>query len=197
MEKDILKGESETMKKQEFQSAVERYKAEMLQTAARSRQPGNAVGTPVTLPEDPDAVINMPEASPERDPLQQFDSVADTFESFRQRNTKSGFLRVQIFAGPQTIPVPDANVLVTRDFIDGARRFASGKTDASGILDGIVLPAPDGSLAQQPGTTPPYALYDIQVSHPDYRTEIYKQVPIFEGIKSIQPVQFQSSQTGA
>lgn len=185
------------MENQEFQSTVERYKAELLQTAARSRETENIVGTPITLPSDPNAVVNLPEASPERDPLQQFEPVADTFESFRQRNTKTGFLRVQTFAGPQTIPVPDANVLVTRDFIDGARRFASGKTDQSGVLDGIVLPAPEGSLAQQPGTIPPYALYDIQVSHPDYRTEIYKQVPIFDGVKSIQPVQFQSSQTGA
>ena len=185
------------MEKQEFQAAVEHYKAALMQTAARSQQAENTVGTPIFLPDDPNAVINVPEASPQRDPLQQFEPVADTFESFRQRNTKSGFLRVQTFAGPQTIPVPDANVLVTRDFIDGARRFASGKTAQSGVLDGIVLPAPDGSLAQQPGTIPPYSLYDSQVSHPDYRTEIYKQVPIFDGVKSIQPVQFQSSQTGA
>lgn len=197
MEKDILKGAAENMEKEEFRSAVERYKAEMMRTAARSQQAANMIGTPITLPADPNAVINLPEASPERDPLQQFAPTADTHESFRERNTKSGFLRVQAFAGPQTIPVPDANVLVTRDFIDGARRFASGKTDQSGVLDGIVLPAPDGSLAQQPGTIPPYALYDIHVSHPDYRTEIYRQVPIFDGVKSIQPVQFQSSQTGA
>lgn len=185
------------MKPENFHTRVEKYKAELTRLAARSTQDGNRIGTPVTLPQDTDAQINPPEASPERDPLQTFEPAADTYESFRRRNTSAGWLRVQAFAGPQTIPVPNADVLVTRDFIDGVRRFASGKTDQSGILDGITLPAPDNVLAQEPGTIRPYALYDIRVSHPDYRTEIYRQVPVFPGVKSIQPVQFQSSQSGS
>ena len=36
----------------------------------------------------------------------------------------------------------------------------------------------------------PYALYDIRVSHPGCRTEIYRAVPVFPGVTSIQPVQF-------
>ena len=184
------------METEDFYSQVEKYKAELTQLAARSLQAENRIGTHITLPEDSNAVINLPEASAERDPLQSFDPVPDTYESFRRRNNSAGWLRVQAFAGPQTLPVSDADVLVTRDFVDGVRRFASGKTDRSGVLDGITLPAPDNTLAQNPGSVSPYALYDIRVSHPDYRTEIYKQVPIFPGIKSIQPVQFQSGQPG-
>ena len=75
------------------------------------------------------------------------------------------------------------------------RVLSSGTTDESGVLDGIVLPAPDAALAQTPTGEMPYALYDIRVSHPDYRTEIYKQVPIFPDVKSIQPVQFLSDHT--
>lgn len=185
------------MNPSDFQAAVERHKAEMLQLAARSKDPANTVGTPITLPENPDAIINLPEEDVERDPLQSFYPEVDTFEAFRRLNPKSGFLRVQAFAGQQTIPVPGASVLVTKDFTDGARRFASGLTDVSGVLDGIVLPAPDSALAQSPTGKMPFALYDIRVSHPDYRTEIYSQVPIFADVKSIQPVQFQSSHTGS
>ncbi len=183
------------MRTENFHSRVEQYKAELTRLAARSAN--SRVGTRITLPEDRDAVVNPPEATPGRDPLQAFEPTADTFESFRERNTSAGWLRVQAFTGPQTIPVANADVLVTRDFIDGVRRFASGKTDQSGVLDGITLPAPDNVLAQEPGTTQPYELYDIRVSHPDYRTEIYRQVPVFPGIKSIQPVRFQSSQNGS
>lgn len=191
-----MQKEARALNPTEFQAAVERHKAALMRTAARSTQPENAVGTPITLPADPDAVINLPEVGPGREPLQDFPLENETYAAFRAYNTQSGFLRVQAFAGPQTIPVAGAQVLVTRDFTDGTRRFASGQTDQSGVLDGIVLPAPDGELAQTPGNTVPYALYDIRVSHPDYRTEIYKQVPIFESVKSIQPVQFQSSHTG-
>lgn len=183
------------MRTENFHSRVEKYKAELTQMASRSTS--SRVGTRITLPSDRDAVVNPPEATPDRDPLQTFDPVPDTFESFRKRNTNAGWLRVQAFTGPQTIPVPNADVLVTRDFIDGARRFASGKTDQSGVLDGITLPAPDNVLAQAPGSVQPFELYDIRVSHPDYRTEIYRQVPVFPGIKSIQPVRFQFSQNGS
>lgn len=178
-----------------FQAAVERHKAEMMQLAARSGQPGNAIGTPVTLPDDADAVVNLPEAGAGRDPLQTFPPEQNTYDVFRQINQKTGFLRIQAFAGQQTVPVKGASVLVTHDFTDGPRRFASGTTDESGVLDGIVLPAPDAALAQTPTGEMPYALYDIRVSHPDYRTEIYKQVPIFPDVKSIQPVQFLSDHT--
>ena len=183
------------MNPSQLQSTIERHKAEMMQLAARSGQPGNAVGTPIALPDDTDAIVNLPEAGTGRDPLQVFTPEQNTFAVFQQLNPKTGFLRVQAFAGQQTIPVKGASVLVTHDFTDGARRFASGTTDESGVLDGIVLPAPDTALAQTPTGVMPYALYDIRVSHPDYRTEIYKQVPIFPGVKSIQPVQFQSDHT--
>ena len=194
--KEDMQKEASQLNRTEFQAAVEQHKAAMMRTAARSTQPENAVGTPITLPADDDAVINPPEIDPTRQPLQDFPVQNETYAAFRGYNTQSGFLRVQAFAGPQTIPVQGAQVLVTRDFTDGTRRFAAGQTDESGVLDGIVLPAPPGALAQNPGGTVPYALYDIRVSHPDYRTEIYKQVPVFEGVKSIQPVRFLSSHTG-
>lgn len=183
------------MKSAEFQAEVERHKAEMLQLAARSQDPANTIGTPITLEEDPNAIINPPEETLEQDQLQKFNPEAETFKEFQVLNTKSGILRVQAYAGQRTIPVIGADVLVTKTFTDGILRFASGRTDESGVLDSIVLPAPDSSFAQSPTGTMPYALYDIRVSHPDYRTEIYRQVPIFDGVKSIQPVQFQAGHT--
>ena len=176
---------------------VERYKAILLQMASRSTRPENAVGTPVTLPPADTADIHLPEAGPGRDPLQNIPAKSGTYAAFMRQNQSAGFLRIQAFAGPQTVPVSGAQVLVTHEFSDGTRRFAAGQTDESGILDGITLPAPNGALAQNPGTVQPYALYDIRVSHPDYRTEIYRQVPVFDGVKSIQPVRFLSSHTGS
>ena len=109
---------------------------------------------------------------------------------FQQLNSKSGTLRVQAYAGQRTFPVPGASVLVTHDFADGTRRFSAGVTDESGVFGDILLPAPNNALAQSPTGKMPYALYDIRVSHPGYRTEIYRAVPVFPGVTSIQPVQF-------
>lgn len=72
----------------------------------------------------------------------------------------------------------------------GAGRFSAGVTDESGVFGDILLPAPNNALAQSPTGEMPYALYDIRVSHPGCRTEIYRAVPVFPGVTSIQPVQF-------
>ena len=134
------------MDKQAFQAAVERYAAQLMEAARRSRFP---------LEQTPDAPqpdlldeveINPPEAGEGQDPLQPVEEPSETYEQFLQHNR--------------------------------------------GVLDGIQLPAPDPALSESPTGTPPYATYDIRVSHPGYRTEIYLEAPVFPGIKSIQPVRF-------
>lgn len=134
-------------------------------------------------------IENPPEGGAGRDPLQDLSPEACTFEVFQQLNSKTGTLRVQAYAGQRTFPVPGASVLVTHDFADGTRRFSAGVTDESGVFGDILLPAPNNALAQSPTGEMPYALYDIRVSHPGCRTEIYRAVPVFPGVTSIQPVQ--------
>lgn len=157
--------------------------------SAPSPQPAAPAVPPPPLPPD-EPEINPPEADPQDDPLQPIAPEADTYENFLRENTKTGILRVQAYAGRQAVPVPGAQVTVSRTFSDGTKEFASGVTDENGIFDNIVLPAPDKALAEAPTGEAPYATYDIRVTHPGYRTEVYQQVPIFDGIKSIQPVRF-------
>ena len=178
------------MDKQAFQAAVERYAAQLMEAARRSRFP---------LEQTPDAPqpdlldeveINPPEAGEGQDPLQPVEEPSETYEQFLQHNRQSGEMRIQAYAGRQARPVADADVVISRQFTDGRHVFFEGKTDESGVLDGIQLPAPDPALSESPAGTPPYATYDIRVSHPGYRTEIYLEAPVFPGIKSIQPVRF-------
>lgn len=135
-------------------------------------------------------VTNRPESGRGQDPLQEIHLETISYEEFLEKNPKTGTLRVQASIAQRTFPVPGAQVMVDKKFLEGNRVFATGVTDENGILDGIVLPAPDKSLSDSPTGKPPYALYDIHVTHPDFRKEVYSQVPVFDGIKSIQPVQF-------
>ena len=188
-----------------LQAMIERYKAEMMKAASRSAlppqesvQPAPPEPAPGPVPPPPRPATpppaapapQPPEANPQDDPLQPIAPEADTYENFLRENTKTGILRVQAYAGRQAVPVPGAQVTVSRTFSDGTKEFASGVTDENGIFDNIVLPAPDKALAEAPTGEAPYATYDIRVTHPGYRTEVYQQVPIFDGIKSIQPVRF-------
>ena len=74
----------------DFQAAVERHKADMLRMAAQSGQPENAVGTPITLPEDEDAIVFPPENGAGRGPLQTISPEQDTYDAFRAQNQETG-----------------------------------------------------------------------------------------------------------
>ena len=140
--------------------------------------------------EEMETEINPPESGPGQDPLQPVPVELESYEGFLLQNPKKGELRIQATAGGRAVPVAGAEVTVSKTFTDGSQVFATAVTDASGIVDGIELPAPDKSQSQSPSGDAPYSTYTVTVSHPGYHSEIYTQVPIFDGIKSIQPVHF-------
>lgn len=202
------------MNQQDLQQAIERYKREAMQTAARSplpleREPEESLPSaeaplppaeaplaseelplPLAEPEELPPDINPPESGPGEDPLQEISPVLVSSAEFREASPKSGVLCIQAAAAGSAIPVKGARVVVSKAFSDGVQIFADNVTDENGILDNIILPAPDKEIGEHPSRQPPYAYYDVQVSHPQYRTEVYQDVPIFDGIKSIQPVRF-------
>lgn len=134
--------------------------------------------------------INPPEAEYPGEPLHTVPVPMTSYYEFLEENPKSGSLRIKAYAAQRSIPISGAQVIISKEFSDGARELFRGITDANGILDNIILPAPDKSISEHPTAALPYADYDIFVSHPNYKTEIFSNVPIFDGIKSIQPVRF-------
>ena len=52
----------------------------------------------------------------------------------------------------------------------------------------VYLPAPPRAASQAPGGPPPYALYAVEVSLPGYYTNAYAEIPVFDGITSVQTV---------
>ena len=190
------------MDKQAFDAMVRQYAADMMDMAARSMLPPEPVPSPTEeatpqaeIPAQAEteagAEINPPESGPGLDPLQPAAPEPETYESFLADNPQIGELRIQASTGGRAVPIAGAEVTVSREFADGTKVFATGITDGSGILDGIRLPAPDKSRSQSPETgKPTFAAYNVTVSHPQFQTQVFTRVPVFEGIKSIQPVRF-------
>ena len=68
------------------------------------------------------------------------------------------------------------------------RVFYTVSTNENGIVDNLELPTIDRRLSQSPTGALSFATYNVKAFHPDFNTIEFRQVPIFDGIKSIQPI---------
>jgi hypothetical protein len=148
--------------------------------------PNNSDADASPLPEASVELINGDDSDLGKAPS----SAELTYAEFLAANPETGILRVQAFIGAQGLPVSNALVTVSAPFKDGERVLYAVRTDTDGIADNLILPAPDREASQIPGSQNPFAEYNVSVSHPDYRTALFTGVPVFAGVKSIQPVVF-------
>ena len=126
---------------------------------------------------------------PESDELTQgVEREYGSFEEFERENPARGMLRIQAFAAQQAFPVVNAKIEVEKEFEDGTHTFAEAYTDINGVVENITLPTKDKSLSQAPGGVIPYTTYTVKVSHPHFAPIVFCEVPIFDGIESLQPV---------
>ena len=136
-------------------------------------------------------IINPPqteELAPNSNPGQP----RETYDAFIQRTPGRGSIKIQASMGNQAYPVPGVKITISKDFTDGTHIFHTAETDEDGIVDDLMLPAPASADSQQPDESQnpinPFAVYTIFAEKDGFRPEEYIQVPVFDGVKSIQPV---------
>ncbi len=112
----------------------------------------------------------------------------NTSESRNEDVRESGALTVQTLTAGGALPLVGAVVTIS-DAGDGNLSediiLISGD---GGLTARQSLPTPPKSLSQTPSVIPPYAVYDILVTHPNYYPFNAKNVPIFSGVNSFQTV---------
>lgn len=129
----------------------------------------------------------------------QFDSLEDTqdisadqsLEQFLAVNQGEGYLKIAVTTGQKSIPLSGAKCVVSKVFSDGKKHiFYTVVTDEDGLAGPLALPAPNRSLSGQPSLTGvlPYANYDMTVEMVNYVPVSEKNIPVFDGIISIQSV---------
>ena len=102
--------------------------------------------------------------------------------------TGTGYLQVRVFTAGGAFPVEGAQVYVTGTG-ENSGVIESLVTDISGLTRRIALPAPPAGLSMSPGNKNPYGAYNIQIRKEGFNTVDDMNVPIFENVTSIQPVQ--------
>lgn len=126
-------------------------------------------------------------------------SATQKFDKFKSECNKRGTLRVKTYSSNGLYPVGNSRVVVYKE-IDGEKYYIyDSHTDSSGILDNLLLPAPDKSLSQTEqgtGGPAPCATYSIFVSRPGFVDTHLENVPIFDSTVSIQSVEMLPAVSG-
>lgn len=108
-------------------------------------------------------------------------------ESFLAVNTCQGTLRFRTYTARNALPVPNARVVVFKVIGGKPHTFYELVTDQSGQTEEVPLPTLSSQLSQTPDSgVQPYSLYDADITAVGYAPVYVRNLPIFEGILSVQ-----------
>ena len=112
----------------------------------------------------------------------------DHLGSFLSSHPGRGTMRIQVSTADGAFPVPDAVVAVSA-VIDGTPLpIYRRKTNQSGIVDDLILPAKSRSVSQNEKTASQSGtLYTVTVTRPGFRPLTDKRVVIYDGVETIFP----------
>lgn len=113
----------------------------------------------------------------------------DFFEENPPNMNGKGYLQIEVTAADGAIPIEGATVIVTQK-INGMDSLVSmAVTDDNGATAPVALSAPPQSLSESPAPSErPYSEYNVGVYKKGFYSIPKLTVPIFDTIKSIQPV---------
>lgn len=100
-----------------------------------------------------------------------------------------GFLQFNVYTADGAVPVPGALVIVRKRLPGGNGLVRVLLTNRGGKTPTIALPAPGQRYSQYPGSSVrPYSEYEVVVRANGYYTIRDISIPIFAGIKTVQPI---------
>lgn len=115
--------------------------------------------------------------------------VYSTYDEFQANNRGAGMLEFRVFTAREAMPVEDAYIVVSTRIDGKNHEIFNTRTDNSGETGMKVLPAPSKELSQQSDNAiQPFSLYDATVEKDGYVKVILRDIPIFDGVQSIQRV---------
>ncbi len=113
----------------------------------------------------------------------------DIYRRFIDNNPAKGNLRIRAYAASEAVPIEDVNVIVSTLFENAKIIFYEGKTNKSGIIERISLPAP--RLKNDNLVVPEKTEYEIEVLYkPDgikslYKVNLYEDVCVMQDINIV------------
>ncbi|GEM_PF-266059 len=143
-----------------------------------------------SYPQNPDA----PSGSVMRqgsgaEPINYPEPVYDDYDDFVRRNIGRGTILFRVYTAREALPIAGARCVVTKKIGGETRELHVLTTDSSGQTRTETLPAPSRELSQSfENNIQPFALYDATVTRKDFADVVLRDIPVFDGVQSIQRV---------
>lgn len=100
-----------------------------------------------------------------------------------------GYIKAEVTTGSGAVPIGNAVVLITKKVNGKNYLLKMLITDESGSTETVALPAPNASFSETPDPSEkPFADYYISAYADGFYAENDMEVPVFSGVKSIQPI---------
>lgn len=136
----------------------------------------------------PASDISM-EGGSRAEPVDYPETNYDSYADYEKANTGRGSLMFRVYTGREAVVIEGAECVITKKINGGIHTIATLTTDSSGQTPVQELPAPSKELSQHPeNTIQPFALYDATVTKPGFVRIVLKDVPVFDGVQSVQRV---------
>lgn len=181
----------------EFPEVFDRFIAEAVENNDIDVLPAEAEADENAFPDDTFDVQDAPPAASDREMMQGTgESISNfsvpeysTMEEFEANNTGGGMLEFRVFTAREALPVEGAQIIVTVRINGEAHEMYKAVTDSSGETQMHTLPTPSKELSQNAeNRIQPFSLYDASVEKEGFTKVILRDIPMFDGVRSIQRV---------
>ena len=134
----------------------------------------------------PDSIMRQGSGA---EPINYPEPVYDDYDDFVRRNIGRGTILFRVYTAQEALPIMGARCVISKKIGGEVRELCSLITDNSGQTRAETLPAPSRELSQSyENNVQPFALYDATVTKKDYADVILRDIPVFDGVQSIQRV---------
>lgn len=119
------------------------------------------------------------------------EGIMPLLENYIEENPKIGYLIFQVYQDSPlegVLPVPNAMITLCKDMGDGYHITKTIQTNEDGKTDPIAMPTVSADLSQNPENLQVYATYDAYIESPNFLPASVEDIPVFDGITTIQPV---------
>ena len=109
---------------------------------------------------------------------------SNLYKNFINKNQKVGFLKIRAYTASEAVPIIGLIVVVSKTIDNNKIIFYEGKTNESGVIEKITLPAPTLNLDDL--NTPNGTTYDISATYDGIESNYL--VNIYEGVYVVQTI---------